>query len=199
MDNPKAQPRQRRAASLFAMSPAPCSTTGLSRPYLWRGRCQFLPSTVFFLASQSPLSHLLVLCCGQSDVEAEQLDFGIDGRGGLARCRGGQGRGISNCMTAAWVQRRTGLVGWTWRNTVAIIVAALGCTRLGVPRRRVAGLHGGAAKDGAPGLRILARTIARAHLGRHGERDSAAAPGPPPMGRRSERTIPEARGSEWQP
>ena len=49
------------------------------------------------------------------------------------------------------------------------------------------------------GLRILARTIARAHLGRHGERDSAAAPGPPPMGRRSERTIPEARGAEWQP
>ncbi len=53
-------------------------------------------------------------------------------------------------------------------------------------------------KDGAPGLRIRARTIARAHLGRHGERDSVAAPGPPPMGRRSERTIPETGGSEWQ-
>ena len=66
-------------------------------------------------------------------------------------------------------------------------------------RGRGAGLHGGAAKDGASGLRIRARTIARAHPGRHGERDSVAAPGPPPMGRRSERTTPEARGSEWQP
>ena len=32
------------------------------------------------------------------------------------------------------------------------------------------------------GLRILARIIARAHLGRQAERSSAAAPGPPPAG-----------------
>ena len=32
------------------------------------------------------------------------------------------------------------------------------------------------------GLRLLARIIARAHLGRQAERSSAAAPGPPPAG-----------------
>ena len=36
------------------------------------------------------------------------------------------------------------------------------------------------------GLRILARIIARAHLGRQAERSSAAAPGPPPEGRGEE-------------